>query len=93
MSQLLLLSGSQGQESFNTRLFNQDIENEPAVRGATAMPSAHALFGYVGGIVLGETLCVPFAHQAWTEAGYFFDGEFEDHIQSVSKAKATWRIY
>jgi chromate reductase, NAD(P)H dehydrogenase (quinone) len=179
MTQLLLLSGSQRQESFNARLlnhiaghlestcnfltaepfaehlplFNQDLENEPVVRaqvselhqvfmacdgivvaspeyngqltpylknmvdwvsrlayidpafdnpfvdkpvllcaastgssgGAMGIPSARALFGYVGGIVFGETLCVPFAHQAWTEAGYFFEGDFEDRIQSVSQ--------
>ena len=183
MTQLLLLSGSQRQESFNTRLlnhiaqhledtcsfstaapfakhlplFDQDIENAPAVRsqvtqlhqafmacdgivvaspeyngqltpylknmvdwvsrlayidtafdnpfvdkpvllcaastggsgGAMGIPSARALFGYVGGIVFGETLCVPFAHQAWTEAGYFFDGEFEDRIESVSQRFAS----
>jgi len=179
MTQLLLLSGSQRQESLNARflnhiaqqlegpcdfltampfaenlpLFNQDLENDPAVRaqvaelhqafvacdgivvaspeyngqltpylknmidwvsrlayidssfdnpfvdkpvllcsvstgnsgGSVGIPFARALFGYVGGIVFGETLCVPFAHQAWTEAGYFFDGEFEDRIQSVSQ--------
>ena len=53
--------------------------------GSVGIPFARALFGYVGGIVFGEALCVPFAHQAWTEAGYFFDGEFEDRIQSVSQ--------
>lgn len=179
MTQLLLLSGSQRQESFNARflnhlaghlastcnflsaepfaenlpLFNQDLENEPAVRtqvselhqvfmacdaiivaspeyngqltpylknmidwvsrlayidpafanpfidkpvllcaastggsgGAMGIPSARALFGYVGAVVFGETLCLPFAHQAWTDAGYFFDDAFENQIQSVSQ--------
>ena len=179
MTQLLLLCGSQRQESFNARflnhvaghfesacdfltttpfaenlpLFNQDLENEPAVRahvselhqvfmscdaiivaspeyngqltpylknmidwvsrlayidsafanpfidkpvllcaastggsgGAMGIPSARALFGYVGAVVFGETLCLPFAHQAWTDAGYFFDDEFENQIQSVSQ--------
>ncbi len=177
MTQLLLLSGSQRQESFNARLlnhlaqhvedscglltaapfaeylpiFNQDLENEPTIRaqvtelhavfmacdgivvaspeyngqltpylkniidwvsrlayidpafdnpfvdkpvllctastggsgGAMGIPSARALFGYVGGVVFGETISVPFAHQAWTDAGYFFEGDFEDHLQHV----------
>jgi len=179
MPQLLLLSGSQREASFNTQLlnhiagylentssfltaapfaehlplFNQDLENDPLVRaqvadlhqvfmacdgiivaspeyngqltpylknmidwvsrlayidpafanpfidkpvllcaastgssgGAVGIPSARALFGYVGGIVFGETLCVSFAHQAWTEAGYFFDDDFENRIHSVSQ--------
>jgi chromate reductase len=178
MTQLLLLSGSQRQESFNARLldhiaghlentcdfltaapfaehlplFNQDLENMPAVRakvaelhkvfkacdgivvaspeyngqltpylkniidwvsrlayidsafenpfvdkpvllcsastgssgGAMGIPSVRALFGYVGAIVFGETLCLPFAHQAWTEAGYFFEDEFENRIHNLS---------
>lgn len=53
--------------------------------GAVGIPSARALFGYVGGVVFGETLCVPFAHQAWTDAGYFFDDDFENRIHSVSQ--------
>jgi chromate reductase, NAD(P)H dehydrogenase (quinone) len=178
MTQLLLLSGSQRQGSFNSRLldhiaghlentysfltaapfannlplFNQDLENMPAVRaevaelhqvfmasdgivvaspeyngqltpylkniidwvsrlayidptfknpfidkpvllcaastgssgGAMGIPSARALFGYVGAMVFGETLCLPFAHQAWTEAGYFFEDEFENKIHNLS---------
>ena len=179
MPQLLLLCGSQRQESFNARLlnhiaqhlknscsfiavepfakhlplFNQDLENEPAVHaqvselhkafmscdailvaspeyngqltpylknmidwvsrmayidtafdnpfvdkpvllcsastgstgGSAGIPSARALFGYVGSLVFGETLCVPFAHQAWTEVGYFFDDEFENRIHNLSQ--------
>jgi chromate reductase, NAD(P)H dehydrogenase (quinone) len=53
--------------------------------GATGIPSARALFGYVGGLVFGETLCVPLAHEAWTEAGYFFNDDFESRIYSVSQ--------
>jgi chromate reductase len=53
--------------------------------GAMGIPSARALFGYVGGIVFGETVCLPFAHQAWTEAGYFFEDEFEMRLQHVSQ--------
>jgi chromate reductase len=183
MTQLLLLCGSQRQESLNARLlehiaqhlegacnfltaaplaeqlplFNQDLENNPTVRAQVAklhqafmacdgivvaspeyngqltpylknmvdwvsrlayidpafdnpfvdkpvllcaastgssggnmgIPSARALFGYVGSVVFGETVCVPFAHQAWTEAGYFFDDDFENRIQSLSQRFAT----
>ena len=53
--------------------------------GAMGIPPARALFGYVGGIVFGETLCLGFAHEAWTEAGYFFDDDFEARIHSVSE--------
>ena len=53
--------------------------------GAMGIPSARALFGYVGGIVFGETLCLGFAHEAWTETGYFFDDDFEARIHSVSE--------
>lgn len=177
MTQLLLLSGSQRQASFNTRLlhhltpyleagasvvlaqscaqdlpmFNQDTEHEPTVKsqvaawhrmlmgcdgvvvaspeyngqltaylknivdwvsrlvyidpafqnpfldkpilltsastggsgGSVGLPSARALFGYVGGVVFGESICVPYAHQAWTDMGYFFEPEFEDCLQNV----------
>jgi len=72
MSQLLLRSGSQRQESFNTQV-----------------AQLHQAFMACDGIVFSETLCVPFADQASTEAGYFFDGEFEDHIQSVSQRFAS----
>jgi chromate reductase len=57
--------------------------------GAMGIPSARALFGYVGCMVFGETLCVPFAHQAWTEAGYFFEDSFEERIESVSQRFAS----
>lgn len=57
--------------------------------GAMGIPSARALFGYVGGIVFGETLCLGFAHEAWTEAGYFFDDDFEARIHSVSERFAV----
>lgn len=183
MAQLLLLSGSQRQESFNARLlnhiaqhlgvtcsfltvepfakrlpiFNQDLEDAPTVRalvaelhqafmtcdgivvaspeyngqltpylknivdwvsrlayinpafdnpffdkpvllcsastgssgGSAGIPSARALFGYVGSLVFGETLCVPFADQAWTEAGYIFNDEFENRIQNLSQRFAS----
>ena len=51
--------------------------------GSFGLPSARALFGYVGGIVFGESISVPYAHQAWTDMGYFFDADFEDRVQST----------
>jgi NAD(P)H-dependent FMN reductase len=57
--------------------------------GTAGIPSARALFGYVGSLVFGETLCVPFADQAWTEAGYFFDDDFENRIHNLSQRFAS----
>ena len=52
--------------------------------GSGAIPSARALFGYVGSLVIGDTVCVPYAHQGWTdEAGFMFDQPFEDRINAA----------
>jgi NAD(P)H-dependent FMN reductase len=51
--------------------------------GAVAIPSARALFGYIGCIVLGDTLCVPNATQAWSDCGYQFDAIFETRIEAA----------
>jgi NAD(P)H-dependent FMN reductase len=174
MTTLLLLSGSQRRESFNTRLlqylaqyldgrcivdmidptqvdlplFNQDLEDDPIIMGRVAMlhqrfsdshgiivacpeyngqltpflknivdwvsrlsyidnrfdnpfrdrpallcsastgwsggavstPHARALFGYVGCLVIGETICIPNAHQAWLGDSYQFDPFFDAQI-------------
>jgi len=41
--------------------------------GAVAIPSARALFGYVGALVLGETVCVPHVDQMWTGQSFELD--------------------
>jgi chromate reductase len=48
--------------------------------GAVAMPHARALFGYVGCLVVGEAVCIPYADQAWTEGGYLFDPFIDTQI-------------
>lgn len=40
--------------------------------GAVAIPHARALFGYVGCVVIGDTVCVTNAGQAWTGDGFAF---------------------
>jgi NAD(P)H-dependent FMN reductase len=51
--------------------------------GAVAIPHARALFGYVGCLVIGETVCVPYADQAWTGDGFAFDPIFDAHIDAA----------
>jgi chromate reductase, NAD(P)H dehydrogenase (quinone) len=52
--------------------------------GAVAIPYARALFGYVGCLVIGETICIPNAHQTWSEDGYQFDPFFDTYIYDVT---------
>jgi NAD(P)H-dependent FMN reductase len=51
--------------------------------GAVAIPSARALFGYIGCVVIGDTICVPAAAQIWTDAGYRFETAFEARIEAA----------
>jgi NAD(P)H-dependent FMN reductase len=37
--------------------------------GGVAMPSLRALLGYVGAVSFGETICLPYARDAWDGAG------------------------
>jgi NAD(P)H-dependent FMN reductase len=42
--------------------------------GSVAVPHARALFGYVGALVVGDTVCIPHAERAWVaELGFAFD--------------------
>jgi chromate reductase, NAD(P)H dehydrogenase (quinone) len=52
--------------------------------GAVSMPHVRALFGYVGCLVIGETICIPNAHQAWSGDGYQFDPFFDAQICDVT---------
>jgi NAD(P)H-dependent FMN reductase len=45
--------------------------------GAVGIASARAMFGHVGCMVLGETICVPHVESAWTGSGFMFDPQFE----------------
>jgi|SRR5471030_20309 len=53
--------------------------------GAVGTPHARALFGHVGALVMGETISLPYAEQAWcADAGcYLFDPLFEAHIDQA----------
>ena len=52
--------------------------------GTVAIPHARALFGYVGALVLGDTVCVPYADQAWNERqGFVFDVALEQRIDQA----------
>ena len=48
--------------------------------GMAGIAPARALFGYVGALVLGGAVCVPYADQKWSEFGYMFDDSFEGYI-------------
>lgn len=48
--------------------------------GAVSIPHVRALFGYVGCLVIGETICIPNANQAWSVDGYQFDPFFDAQI-------------
>lgn len=52
--------------------------------GAMAMPHARALFGYVGCRVVDDSVCVPYADQAWTNEGYVFDPFFDGQIDATT---------
>jgi NAD(P)H-dependent FMN reductase len=52
--------------------------------GAIAMPHARALFGYVGCLIIGDSICVSYADQAWTGNGYVFDPFFDEQIDGTT---------
>ena len=51
--------------------------------GAAGMSHARALFHYVGSLIVDDSICVPYAHEAWTGRGYEFDPFCEEQIDSV----------
>jgi NAD(P)H-dependent FMN reductase len=51
--------------------------------GAVAIPHARALFGYVGCLVIGDTVCIPHADQAWNGDGYAFDPLFDSQVDAA----------
>jgi chromate reductase len=52
--------------------------------GALAMPHARALFDYVGCLITSDSICVPYADQAWTGNGYAFDPFFDEQIDATT---------
>jgi chromate reductase, NAD(P)H dehydrogenase (quinone) len=53
--------------------------------GAVGIPHARALFGYVGCMVLGETICVARAGQLWQSDRYVFDPQFDAHMSRCTE--------
>jgi NAD(P)H-dependent FMN reductase len=51
--------------------------------GTLGLVHARALFGYVGANVIGDTLSLPHAEQAWSDFGYLFDEAFELRIDAA----------
>jgi len=51
--------------------------------GALAIPPARALFGYVGCVVIGDTISVAHAARARTGDGYAFDDATDDQVNSA----------
>jgi NAD(P)H-dependent FMN reductase len=52
--------------------------------GSLAMPHARALFDYVGCLIAGDPICVPYADQAWTGDRYAFDPFFDEQINATA---------
>ena len=48
--------------------------------GALGLHSARALFSYVGCLVLGDSICLPFADQLLTEEGFDLPPYFEEQL-------------
>ena len=48
--------------------------------GMAGIAHGRALFGYVGALVMGGAICVPYAADKWSDLGYMFDEPFEGYI-------------
>jgi NAD(P)H-dependent FMN reductase len=51
--------------------------------GAVAIPHARALFGYVGCVVIGDTVSLAHAGSAWTGDGYAFADHLHEQIDGA----------
>ncbi len=51
--------------------------------GALAIPHARALFGYVGAVVIGDTIGIAQAAASWTGDGYAFDPWLDAQIDGA----------
>lgn len=64
--------------------------------GALAVPHARALFGHIGCQVIGDTITVAFAEQAWTGDGYlfdpFFDAQVDEATERIRRLAASFAI-
>lgn len=58
--------------------------------GAVAMPHARALFGYVGALVIGDTVPIPHADQAWQDdTGFAFHPHYEERLDAATQRLVT----
>ncbi len=61
--------------------------------GMAGIAHARALFGYVGALVLGGAICVPYAADKWSDLGFMFEDSFEGYIAtSVSRLASVAAI-
>jgi NAD(P)H-dependent FMN reductase len=51
--------------------------------GAVGIAHGRALFGYIGCVVIGDTVCIPHAGQAWTGDGYAFNDHQHEQIDGA----------
>lgn len=51
--------------------------------GAIGLTATRTLFAYLGAVVLGEQISVPYADQSWTGSAYAFDPAFQAYIAGV----------
>lgn len=51
--------------------------------GAIGLTATRTLFAYLGAVVLGEQISVPYADQSWTGTAYAFDPAFQAYIDGV----------
>ena len=52
--------------------------------GAVAIPHVRALMGYLGAVVLGDTICVPHAETAWMCEGVANDPMLDERIATAT---------
>jgi chromate reductase len=58
--------------------------------GAVAMPHARALFAYVGALVIGDAVSIPYADQAWDpDLGFAFDPYYETRLDAATQRLLT----
>ena len=58
--------------------------------GAVAMPHARALFAYVGALVIGDTVSIPYADQACNDGpGFDFDPYYDARLDAATQRLLT----
>lgn len=64
--------------------------------GPAVIPNARALFGHVGAMVMGDTVNLPHAAEAWTTEGFEFtprmNGQVDDAIDRLLRLAAAFAV-